>query len=144
MECGAYNADEERYPIQHGAMITYSAAIHTDGVLASYRWCRTTSTTTCPLLTPYRAPRANAIAERATRTLRAESLDHVLVLGERHLQTVLRESAACSNTERPHRRLALAPPLRRGPARPDPTAPSCRVVAGPVLGGRHHVYQRAE
>jgi transposase InsO family protein len=37
------------------------------------------------LLTPFRAPRANAIAERVIRTLRTECPDHVLVVNERHL-----------------------------------------------------------
>jgi transposase InsO family protein len=32
------------------------------------------------LLTPFRAPRANAIAERVVRTLRNDGLDHVLIL----------------------------------------------------------------
>src|SRR5262249_10543992 len=41
------------------------------------------------LLTPFRAPRANAIAERVIRTLRQECLDHVLILNGRHLQAVL-------------------------------------------------------
>jgi putative transposase len=95
------------------------------------------------LLAPFRAPRANAVAERVIRTLRQECLDHVLVLGERHLQAVLQEYVAYYNTQRPHRSLALEPPLRRGPVPSDPTAPPGRVVARPVLGGLHHVYQRA-
>jgi putative transposase len=90
------------------------------------------------LLTPFRAPKANAIAERAVRTLRNECLDHVLILNERHLRTVLNEYAAYYNAERPHRSLALEPPLpaARGPAT------GGEVKARAVLGGLHHVYQR--
>jgi transposase InsO family protein len=95
------------------------------------------------LLTPIRSPKANAVAERVIRSLRHECLDHVLVISERHLDAVLREYVAFYNTERPHRSLALEPPLRRGPIPSDPTAPPGRVVARPVLGGLHHVYQRA-
>jgi transposase InsO family protein len=46
------------------------------------------------LLTPIRAPRANAIAERMVRTLRNECLDHLIVVNEAHLRAVLREFAA--------------------------------------------------
>ncbi len=40
--------------------------------------------------TPIRAPRANASAERWVRTVRTECLDWNLVLGQRHLDRVLR------------------------------------------------------
>ena len=91
------------------------------------------------LLTPLRAPRANAIAERVVRTLRTECLDHVLILNERHLRAVLQEYVAYYNTERPHRSLDLAPPLPS--ARTHSLAG--RIRARPVLGGLHHVYERA-
>jgi putative transposase len=64
----------------------------------------------------------------------------VLILNERHLETVLAEYVRFSNAERPHRRLGLMTslPPARGPA-----APTGRVVARPVLGGLHPVYARA-
>jgi transposase InsO family protein len=95
------------------------------------------------LLTPFRAPRANAIAERIVRTLRQECLDHVLVLNERHLQRVLQEYVSYYNTDRPHRSLGLVPPLPDAPPVRAPTGPPARIVARPVLGGLHHVYQWA-
>ncbi|MDA8076401.1 MAG: integrase, partial [Actinomycetota bacterium] len=43
------------------------------------------------LKTPVRAPRANAICERVVGTIRRECLDRMLILGRRHLETVLAE-----------------------------------------------------
>jgi transposase InsO family protein len=95
------------------------------------------------LLTPFRAPRANATAERVVRTLRTECLDHVLVLNERHLEAVLQEYATYYNGARPHRSLGLAPPVPGArAARPVGTAPG-RIISQPVLGALHHVYERA-
>ena len=91
------------------------------------------------LLTPFRAPKANAVAERVVRTLRSECLDHVLIVNERHLRSVLTEYVAYYNADRPHRSLALEPPLPMG------RSPAARgeVRSRPVLGGLHHVYHRA-
>jgi len=89
--------------------------------------------------TPIRAPRANAYAERFVRTVRAECLDWLLILGRRHLERVLRIYVAHYNNERPHRGLALLPPKPANAARP---------TAGEIkrrdrLGGLIHEYHRA-
>ncbi|HSH80843.1 MAG TPA: hypothetical protein VLA19_20120, partial [Herpetosiphonaceae bacterium] len=67
-------------------------------------------------------------------------LDHLLVLGERHLRWVLREYVAHVNRERPHQGIGQATPARSLGAMGDLAAP---VRAVPVLGGLHHAYQRA-
>jgi transposase InsO family protein len=89
------------------------------------------------LLTPVRAPRANAVAERVIGTLRRECLDHLVVLNEQHLRSVLAEFEAYYNRDRPHRTLRLEPP--RAASR-SPTGP---IEIRRVLGGLHHVYERA-
>jgi transposase InsO family protein len=92
------------------------------------------------LRTPVRAPRANATCERFLGSVRRECLDHVLVLGERHLRQLLREYVAYFNQERPHQGIGQATPTPSPGAPGDLAAP---VRAVPVLGGLHHTYQRA-
>jgi transposase InsO family protein len=89
------------------------------------------------VLTPARAPRANAIAERVVGTLRRECLDHLIILNEAHLRAILTEFVRYYNLERPHRALGLDTPIER--IRPA-TGP---VRASPVLGGLHYTYERA-
>ena len=89
------------------------------------------------LLSPVRAPRANAIAERMVRTFRNDCLDHLIVVNERHLVSLLREYVEYYNTHRPHRSLALQPPTPRGLPRAGP------VGSRAILGGLHHSYERA-
>jgi transposase InsO family protein len=88
--------------------------------------------------TPFRAPRANAYAERWVGTVRRECLDWHLILGERHLARVLAEYADHYNTARPHQALKLQAPLARG--QPPPTCGD--IVRHDRLGGRIHEYER--
>jgi transposase InsO family protein len=53
------------------------------------------------IATPIGSPRANAIVERVIGTLRRECLDHIVVLNEQHLRSVLAEFVAYYNRERP-------------------------------------------
>jgi putative transposase len=90
--------------------------------------------------TPIRAPRANAYAERFVRTVRAECLDWLLIIGRRHLESVLRVYTAHYNRERPHRGLALLTP-ETGDAARLPTAE--KIDRRDRLGGLIHEYHRA-
>jgi len=90
--------------------------------------------------TPIRAPQANAYAERFVRSVRAECLDWLLILGRRHLERVLRAYTVHYNRERPHRGLALQPPERVNAADP-PTAG--KIERRDRLGGLIHEYYRA-
>jgi putative transposase len=82
--------------------------------------------------TPVRSPRANAYAERFVGTLRRECLDHVLVLGERHLRIVLAEYARHYNGHRPHQALQHKPPQPQPSRTSDITA---RIERTQVVGG---------
>ena len=66
--------------------------------------------------TPIRAPKANAFAERWVETLRRECLDHLLILGRRHLEVVLRTYVGHYNAARPHRGIGLDCPEGRRPS----------------------------
>lgn len=91
--------------------------------------------------TPWRAPRANAYAERWIRTVRTECLDRIMILGSRHLQHVLTAYVKHYNNERPHRGLGLQPP--NGGARLRPLRPESREIGRrDRLGGLIHEYYR--
>src|SRR5215470_17083356 len=62
------------------------------------------------LVTPVRAPSANAYAERWVRTVRTECLDWLLIVGRGHLEQVFRVYVQHFNQHRPHRALGLEPP----------------------------------
>jgi len=87
--------------------------------------------------TPVRARRANAIAERWIGTLRRECLDHLLIIGQRHLATVLQEYVEHCNTHRPHRSLHQRSPAGRTALL---SAASVRPLRKDRLGGLVHEY----
>jgi putative transposase len=91
--------------------------------------------------TPVRAPRANAVAERWVRSVRTECLDHLLILGRRHLEHVLGGYVAHYNTERPHRSLELAAPAGEPP--PVRGSPPAEIRRRDLLGGVIHEYYTA-
>lgn len=94
------------------------------------------------VLTPFRAPQANAFAERWVRTVRRECLDWTLVFGRRHLQRVLREYVVHYNARRPHRGLDLrAPDAPSDP--PTPASTSRGMRRHDILGGLIHEYELA-
>jgi transposase InsO family protein len=89
---------------------------------------------------PPQAPRANAFAERWVGTARRECTDRMLIVGERHLTSVLTEYTEHYNGHRPHRALNQRPP--NPPAQVvDLTA--ARIHRRPILGGLINEYTQA-
>ncbi len=85
------------------------------------------------------SPWMNCYCERVIGTIRRECTDHVIPLGPRHLEAILREYVAYYNADRTHLSLARnAPTPRRRSSRAPPD-----LVAEPVLGGLHHRYRPA-
>jgi transposase InsO family protein len=87
------------------------------------------------VLTAPQNPWQNPFAERLIGSIRRECLNHVLVLGERHLRRILTRYLAYYHQSRTH--LALdkdAPDLR-----PIVTG---KIVQLPEVGGLHHRYVR--
>jgi putative transposase len=95
------------------------------------------------LLTPVQAPNANAHAERWIRTVRAECLDWLLIVGRGHLEQVLRVYVQHYNAHRAHRALGLQPPDPAvGLTLPGKDQPD-RIYRRDLLGGLVHEYRQA-
>ncbi|MGW0811754.1 integrase core domain-containing protein [Streptomyces viridiviolaceus] len=76
------------------------------------------------LLSPIRAPRANAYIERWSGGCHRARLDRILIVNERHLRHVLAGYEAHCNTHRPHRSLDKVAPLRPLPEQSLPATAS--------------------
>jgi putative transposase len=95
------------------------------------------------VMTPVRAPRANAYAERWIATVRAECLDWLLIVGRSHLEHVLRVYVEHYNRHRPHRALRLAPPDPPTGSTNIGTDQPGQVRRRDLLGGLLHEYRQA-
>jgi hypothetical protein len=77
--------------------------------------------------------------ERYVGSARREALDHIIILGERHMKSVLEEySFRYFNSMRPHQGLAQRIPVS---APRQTCSDASKVIAIPVLGGLHHDYR---
>lgn len=97
------------------------------------------------LLSPPRAPRANAICERVVGTLRREILDRMLIYNEAHAQAVLTEYIRHYNGHRPHQSRQQLPPNSDQPPAPATVTDlqTHRIRRQPVLGDLINQYQHA-
>jgi putative transposase len=90
--------------------------------------------------TPFRAPKANAFAERWVGTVRRDCLDWILIVSRRQLEQVLRVYVDHYNSHRPHRALGLTPPAPERRLRLVSPASPERVHRRDRLGGLIHEY----
>ena len=81
-----------------------------------------------------RSPWQNGHVERLIGSIRRECLDHVVVLGERHLSNLLASYSTYYNATRTHLALDKDAPLHR------PRQTIGRIASVPWLGGLHRQY----
>jgi putative transposase len=93
--------------------------------------------------TPFRAPQANAFAERFVGTVRRDYLDWLLTTSRKQLERILRVYADHYNTHRPHRALGLTPPKPEPRLRLVAANPPGQLYRRDRLGGLIHEYLRA-
>ena len=89
---------------------------------------------------PPHCPRANGVAKRFVRTLRAELTHRMLIFNQRHLHGVLLEYVRHYNGRRPHRARVLRPPQ---PTHPLADLSRGRIKRRPVVGSLINEYEQA-
>jgi transposase InsO family protein len=82
------------------------------------------------------SPWQNGVAERLVGSIRRESVDHMIVLGEAHLSRILKSYARYYNGVRTHRSLNKDAPVSRSVQRDGV------IRSRAILGGLHHHYSR--
>jgi hypothetical protein len=87
---------------------------------------------------PARSPNLNAFAERFVGSIKRECVDHIVLLGERHLRIAVREYMAHCHGERNHQGVGkqLLTPLAASPAH------GRRIVRHQRFGGMLNYYHR--
>jgi transposase InsO family protein len=81
-------------------------------------------------------PRQNGFVERLIGSIRSESVDHIIVLGEVHLRQILQSYARYYNDIRTHQPLDKDGPVSR------PVQQTGIISSHAILGGLHHHYVR--
>lgn len=94
-----------------------------------------------PMQTSFRSPWQNGVAERWIGNCRRDLLDHVIVVGERHLKRLMNEYIRYYHDDRTHLGLEKQTPGGR-PVASKAVTPT-NIVVMPRLGGLHHRYDRA-
>jgi putative transposase len=124
------------------AKVTLPFAVGELRLAGSERWWQVSlveNAVESPLGAP-KAPLMNSFCERFLGSVRRECLDYVVVLGECHLERVLREYCfSYFNRARPHQGIAQLVPIGFATS----AGGSGEVLAVPVLSGLHHDYRRA-
>jgi hypothetical protein len=90
------------------------------------------------VLTAPQSPWQNPFAERLVGSIRRECLDHVIVLGEKHLRRILKSYFDYYLGSRTHLSLAKDAPAPRVVQWPE----AREIVEIPQVGGLHHRYER--
>src|ERR1700676_1645452 len=83
-----------------------------------------------------RSPWENGYAERLIGSIRRECVDHIIVLGERHLRHLLLSYMKYYNQARTHLSLEKDAPVSRA------VEQAGQILCRPILGGLHHQYVR--
>jgi putative transposase len=90
------------------------------------------------VLTAPRSPWQNPYAERLVGSVRRDCLNHIIVLGERHLHDILTRYFAYYHRSRTHLSLEKDAPEPRAVEAPE----KGRLVELAEVGGLHHRYER--
>jgi transposase InsO family protein len=92
------------------------------------------------VLISYKSPWQNPFVERITGSIRRECLDHIIVIIEKHLRSVLKEYKQYYNSMRPHLSLNRNSSI---PRKAESLEEVGDVKSTPILDGLHHFYSRA-
>jgi putative transposase len=95
------------------------------------------------LKTPYHAPRANAICERASRAVCVVNASITYSSSKRSSSTAYGSAyVKYFNQARPHQGMSQQIPEQRAESVP-PDHASGKILSFPILGGLHHDYRRS-
>jgi transposase InsO family protein len=94
-----------------------------------------------PKRTSYRSPWQNGVAGRWVGSYRRDLLDHVIVLNQRHLKSIMKKYICYYHDDRTHLALAKGTPAGRDSEKN--SVAGRKVVSMPRLGGLHHRYDLA-